>query len=316
MKTLWLTGKTGIQTAIDLLKQGEVVAFPTETVYGLGANAMDPSAISKIFEAKNRPQDNPLIIHCADIQTIEKIATDIPDDFYKLAEHFMPGPLTLILKKHPSIPDIASAGLDTIGVRIPKAKIALEILKSTGPLVAPSANLSTRPSSTHPEHVRYDLNTRIAGIVAGGECEFGLESTILDLTSAQPTLLRPGHITKQQIETVLNKAILLPDSKQHSKNPKAPGMKYRHYAPNAKIILLETLQDIELDKNCWILMSKEYLKFSLNWEPNQTQLLDSKTLYHVFREADKNNIKTLYIYCDPQTKLNLGLYNRLLKASL
>lgn len=216
------------------INAGEIVAFPTETVYGLGGDALNSCAVKKIFQAKGRPQDNPLIVHIANISEINKIAVSIPNYAYLLAEKFMPGPLTLVLKKSKEVPDVVTAGGDTVAVRIPEHKIARRLIELSAPLAAPSANVSKHVSPTTAEHVYNDLNGKIKYILDGGDCSFGIESTVLDLTTEIPTILRPGAITSEMLCEVLG------DVKAFNgeiKIAKSPGMKYKHYSPEVDAVL-------------------------------------------------------------------------------
>ncbi len=246
-----------ISRAAELLKAGEVVAIPTETVYGLAANALDEEAVKKIFAAKGRPQDNPLIVHIDDFSTLEKIVEEIPPNAIKLAEAFWPGPLTMIFKKKDVIPSVVSAGRDTVGVRLPEHTIARAIIYTANyPLAAPSANTSGKPSPTKAEHVLEDMNGRIPAIVDGGTSGVGVESTVVDITCDPPRLLRPGGITLTQLKAVLGKvevddAVVREIAEDAIVN--APGMKYRHYAPKAPLVIL----DGELSKACDYLKMQE-----------------------------------------------------------
>ncbi len=228
MQTFIKKADTAILEAAALIKRGELVVFPTETVYGLGANAFDGQAVAKIFKAKGRPQDNPLIVHISEIDEIKNIAVDIPDGFYKLAERFMPGPLTVILKKSDKIPCEVTAGGDTVGVRMPDNKYARELISKSFPLAAPSANRSKHISPTTAEHVYEDLAGEIPLILDGGECSVGIESTVLDLTCDIPTILRPGAITAEMLLGIVGE---VSENGRVIKIAKAPGMKYTHYAP-------------------------------------------------------------------------------------
>lgn len=224
-----------------LVRAGEVVAFPTETVYGLGANALNPQAVAKIFAAKGRPQDNPLIVHIARKEDIDALTTGLNANARKIMEHFMPGPLTIIVPKAEIIPDVTSAGLDTVGVRFPINKYAQEFILACGcPIAAPSANISGRPSPTNAQDVLEDMQGKVAGILDGGSCGVGLESTVVDTTSPVPTICRPGGVTYEMLTEVLGAVeidpALLGDK---SFKPIAPGMKYRHYAPKEPVYLLE-----------------------------------------------------------------------------
>ncbi len=228
-----------IRRAGELLRLGEVVAIPTETVYGLAANALDEKAVAEIFNIKGRPQDNPLIVHISEPNDLEKLCREIPESAYKLAGEFWPGPLTLVLKKKDIIPDIVSAGLDTVGVRCPRPKASRAVIRAAGvPLAAPSANISGGPSPTKPEHVIKDLDGKVKAIVDGGACSVGLESTVIDLTCEVPTVLRPGGITLSQLKEVLGKVDACSAAVADNEAVRSPGMKYRHYAPKAPVKIL------------------------------------------------------------------------------
>lgn len=284
---------TEILEAVRLLKNGGLVAIPTETVYGLAAKLFDPSAILKIYHVKGRPSDNPLIAHISDLEMAEMITSKLSEDARILASHFWPGPLTLVLPKKLEVPLLASAGLDTIGIRMPRHADALKIISQVGePLVAPSANLSGRPSPTQVRDVLEDLDGRIDAVFEGGECEVGIESTILCLAGDRPTLLRPGAILRNELETVLGKEIGVASD---MKRALAPGMKYRHYAPRAKI---EIIRDLSEAKGTYILAY-----------PTR------KTLYQSFREADRQQIPLISILIDSNLQKDEGLMNRIEKAA-
>lgn len=224
-----------------LVRAGQVVAFPTETVYGLGANALDSQAVAKIFAAKGRPQDNPLIVHIARKEDIPALTTGLNANARKIMEHFMPGPLTMIVPKAEIIPDVTSAGLDTVGVRFPINKYAQEFIKACGcPIAAPSANISGRPSPTNAQDVLEDMQGKVVGVLDGGSCGVGLESTVVDTTSPVPTICRPGGVTYEMLTDVLG-AVEIDPALLGDKDfkPIAPGMKYRHYAPKEPVYLLE-----------------------------------------------------------------------------
>lgn len=235
----------------NLLKNGEIVAIPTETVYGLAANAFDEDAVKKIFIAKGRPQDNPLIVHISNIEHLSEIASEIPESALLLAEKFWPGPLTMILKKSEKIPYVVSAGLDTVGIRLPSHPHARAIIDAAGvPLAAPSANLSGKPSPTSAQHVMRDLSGRIPMIIDGGECEVGLESTVISLTGETPMLLRPGGITLAQLREVLGDVSVNPkilEEVTDNEPVASPGMKYKHYAPNAPVVIVDGTPDAFAD---------------------------------------------------------------------
>lgn len=230
-----------ITQAATFLKNNEVIAFPTETVYGLGGNAQSSDAVAKIFAAKGRPSDNPLIIHIADRSQLSDFVTDIPEKAASLMEHFWPGPLTIIFKKKEGkLSELATAGLSTVAVRMPNHKVALALIKASGlPIAAPSANTSGKPSPTLARHVHEDLDGKIAGIVDGGATGVGVESTVIDCTGEIPVVLRPGGVTKEQIEAVIGPVTVDPALKNSEAAPKSPGMKYRHYAPDAPFYLVE-----------------------------------------------------------------------------
>lgn len=304
METL-LINQADFSTAISLLKKGELVAFPTETVYGLGASVFSEEAIQKIYQVKGRPQDNPLIAHIAHLVECEKLAQDLPATFFQLATAFFPGPLTLIVKRHPRVPSIVSAGLETIALRMPSLPLANQLIREFGePLVAPSANLSGRPSSTTAEHVLHDFQGKIAGVMDGGPCSFGMESTVVDLVSFQrPTLLRYGVLKKEAIEKVLGLEVAV-----YSDGPRSsPGMKYRHYAPNLPVSLIterkELKRSLEESKNILVLSTEKHPFFSLP--------LESKTLYANLRLAEEKGYEKVVIFCPDG--IEEALQNRLEK---
>lgn len=233
----------GIARAGELLAHGGLVAIPTETVYGLAANAFDAAAVAKIFVAKGRPQDNPLIVHIADVGGLSELVKQVPESAKRLAQAFWPGPLTMILPKTGRIPEVVSAGLTTVGIRCPAHLVARDVIRAAGvPLAAPSANRSGRPSPTSAAHCKEDLDGRVDAILDGGASEVGVESTVVDLTGETPVLLRPGGVTLEQLRTVL-KTVLVDEAVTGEVKPgrrvRAPGMKYRHYAPKAPVIILD-----------------------------------------------------------------------------
>ncbi len=230
-----------MQSAGKIIKEGGLVAFPTETVYGLGADALNPNAVQKIFDAKGRPADNPLIVHIAEKEQFSRFAAEIPQTAKKLIEHFCPGPLTLILKKTEIVPDITTAGLDSVAIRLPANEIARELISEAGtPIAAPSANRSGSPSPTCASHVLNDLDGRIDAIIDGGSTEIGIESTVVDAREDIPVILRPGDVSKEELEKVVGSVkIGYKDNKENTKSPLSPGMKYTHYSPMAEVVLLE-----------------------------------------------------------------------------
>ena len=244
MNTLYLSASDpkAAEAAAGIIKNGGLVAIPTETVYGLGANGLDEAAVAKIFEAKGRPQDNPLILHVADASQIEEFCHSIPEKAYLLAEKFWPGPLTMVLPARDTVPKRTTAGLSTVAVRCPDCDVTRQIIRLAGvPLAAPSANTSGKPSTTTAQHVRHDHDGRIDAIVDGGACRVGVESTIVDLTEARPRLLRPGGITPEELldilgDLIVDKAVTAQIDKDAV--VKAPGMKYKHYAPQSEVIIV------------------------------------------------------------------------------
>ena len=244
METLFLSAQAAetAQIAADIIKNGGLVAIPTETVYGLAANGLDASAVAKIFIAKGRPQDNPLILHIADAAQMDTLCHHIPESAYRLAERFWPGPLTLVLPAKDRVPKCTTGGLPTVAVRCPDNGVTREIIRLAGvPVAAPSANISGKPSTTTAQHVLHDHDGRIDAIVDGGSCRVGVESTIVDLTEERPRLLRPGGITPEQLLAVLGDLVVDKAVTGHVANDavvKAPGMKYRHYAPDCQVIIV------------------------------------------------------------------------------
>lgn len=301
-----------IQQATRLIQAGELVAFPTETVYGLAAAIFNEMAVANIFTMKGRPQDNPLIAHISSLDQVHDIADDIPLEFWQLAERFFPGPLTIVLKKQHAVPSIVSAGGPTIAFRMPNHQIAQELIRAVGqPIVAPSANLSGKPSPTRYEHVVEDFQDRIA-ILDGGPCEIGLESTVLSLLDPQqPLILRPGAITAHDIEDVLKRTVITSKKTENNEQVLSPGMKYRHYAPRAKVRLFFDWQAmIEYSKNRPSLLLSAY-HFSLAGHYQLT----NQTLYSLYRFADQQKCSDILIFCDEAIMANQALYNRILKSA-
>lgn len=320
-----------ISQAADLLKRNEVVAFPTETVYGLGGNAENDEAVAKIFEAKGRPSDNPLIIHIAEEAQLKAFVEEIPEKAAQLMKKFWPGPLTLILKKREgSLSNIATPGLSTVAVRMPNHPVALAIIKASGlPIAAPSANRSGRPSPTTAEHVWEDLNGKIAGVVDGGPTGVGVESTVVDCTVPIPVVLRPGGVTKEQLEAVIGEVSVDPSLVDKSEAPKSPGMKYRHYAPDAPLTLVngtkEFIQDL-VDKkkaeglSVGILTTEENLDFySADYviACGKRENLESvaSSLYDALRKFNNTNADVLFSEMFPQEGVGHAIMNRLMKAA-
>lgn len=331
MNTLNLTSyKEDLEKAGRILRKGGLVGIPTETVYGLAANAFNGEAVARIFKAKCRPMDNPLIVHIADISEWKPLVSKITPEAMKLAEKFWPGPLTIILPKSDLIPDEVSAGLETVAVRMPSHPVARDIIKAAGvPLAAPSANLSGKPSPTAAAHVLHDMEGRIEAVVDGGECGVGVESTVVSLAGDVPCLLRPGGVTLEQLRETLgevnvNHAVY--DQLKEGETAPSPGMKYKHYAPTAKVIVLRG-------------ESAEYIKF-VNSHADETvaaicydeeiPLLNVKTiscgkmgdndsqahyLFDALRKVDDIGAKIAYAHYPSTDGVGLAVYNRLMRAA-
>ncbi|MBO6524044.1 MAG: threonylcarbamoyl-AMP synthase [Balneolaceae bacterium] len=298
---------------IELIKAGEVVAFPTETVYGLGADAWNPSAIQKIFKVKGRPSDNPLIVHISDLQQIENFALDIPESTQKLMDAFWPGPLSLILKKKPEVLDAVTAGLDTVAIRMPSHPLALEFIFKTGPLVAPSANTSGKPSPTKAEHVKQDFGEYFP-VIDGEATKIGLESTVIDLSQVIPSILRPGSISRKQIEEVLG-TFVEESFFHHTEKPRSPGQKYSHYKPNADVRWLKEDEQPN-DPFCLYLLisNSEQASNIINYNGDLNRL--AAELYDRFRQADVEGFGSVVIeiFDDLNSHIAPVLLNRIQKA--
>ena len=333
MKTLLLSAGEANTPAVaaEFIKNGELVAIPTETVYGLGANGLNPEAVAKIFQAKGRPQDNPLILHIADAADMEKFCHSIPEVAYRLAEAFWPGPLTLVLPARENVPSCTTAGLPTVAVRCPDNEVTREIIRLSGvPIAAPSANISGKPSTTTAAHVLHDHDGKIAAVVDGGPCRVGVESTILDLSEKEPRLLRPGGITGEQLcrivgDIVIDKAITASVDKDEV--VKAPGMKYRHYAPDCKVLIVDgdVAAAVSYVKEHFVpgnrvLCFEEELEAFRGFNPlaygknaDRDTLLAG--LFAALRELDDKRIGTVFARCPSGSGKALAVQNRLGKAA-
>ncbi|HHT7114885.1 TPA: L-threonylcarbamoyladenylate synthase [Bacillus cereus] len=319
-----------LQEAAKLLRENEAIAFPTETVYGLGANAMNDEAIAKIFEAKGRPSDNPLIVHIGTKSQLDGIVKGIPPVAEQLMEHFWPGPLTIILPRKEGISEKVTAGLNTVGVRMPDHPVALALIEEANvPVAAPSANRSGRPSPTLASHVYEDLNEKIAGIVDGGATGVGVESTVIDCTSAVPTILRPGGITKEQLEAVIGTVSLDPALKDEKEKPKSPGMKYTHYAPKAPLSIVEGSREfiqLIVDKKkeegfkVGVLTTEEYqhvynADVVLSCGVRSDLASVATKLYDVLRTFDASEVDVIFSESFPNEGIGNAIMNRLTKAA-
>ena len=301
-----------VARAAQLLREGLVVAFPTETVYGLGADALNANAIAAVFVAKGRPADNPLIVHVAGPEWLPQCA--VPNDrAWALAEAFMPGPITLVLPATDAVPAIARAGLPTVAVRVPDHPVARALIEQAGPLVAPSANRSGRPSPTTAHHVLQDLDGVIAAVLDGGDCRVGIESTVVDLSGPRAMILRPGAITAEAIETVLGESLAL-RMPGGGAPPRSPGMKYRHYAPAARILLHlgHTPPPLFPEPSGRIVLTTGAHMDRFPGE--EVRPLTTASLYAMFREADARGIAEIVIFALPE-ELDAGLLDRLMKAA-
>lgn len=307
---------TSPQLAAQLIRRGEVVAFPTETVYGLGANVFDEAAIRKIFQAKGRPTDNPLIAHVASLEQVQTLTTHLPENASRFIATFFPGPLTLVLPKHPDVPLLATAGLPTIGVRMPRHTLALDFIGACGvPLVAPSANLSGRPSPTTWQAVQADLDGRIACILQGAQTEVGLESTVVDCTDDAPVILRAGAVTLAQLRTIVPATWLA--NQQDTAAPKSPGLKYRHYSPQARVMLVEDVAAISGNAMSAFIglhpppKPADFGRVKLCADVGEY----AHDLFRFFRECDAVGIQEILCEVVPTQDLGLALMDRLKRAA-
>lgn len=332
-----------VREAAALIRQGELVAFPTETVYGLGADALRPEASAKIYEAKGRPSDNPLIVHISKFEDLERIAKTVPEQARKLSEAFWPGPLTMVVWKNEKVPYTTTGGMDTVAVRMPNHKAALALIAESGCLIAaPSANTSGRPSPTEASHVAEDMNGRIPMILDGGAVGIGIESTIIDLTEAKPMILRPGYITKQMLEEVLQEEVVIDpgilatdttDPSQNGQKPKAPGMRYKHYAPKADLILVEgetervaaeinrlTMNAQAEKMRVGIIATDETMSYykadvvvSIGARSDEDAI--AQHLYKILRDFDAQEVDVIYSESFATPRIGQAIMNRLLKAA-
>lgn len=326
-----------IAKASEYLQDGELVAFPTETVYGLGGNALEADAAGRIYEAKGRPSDNPLIVHIADFSDLERIAKEVPRQAQKLSDAFWPGPLTIIVKKNDTVPYTTTGGMDTVAVRMPSHPIALTLIRDSGCLIAaPSANTSGRPSPTQASHVIEDLEGKIAMIIDGGEVGIGIESTIIDLTEDHPIILRPGYITQAMLEEVLGEEVVMDPGilgVDDLTRPKAPGMKYKHYSPKAELIIVDGEEDAvinriniftqeqqRLGKKVAVIATEEtkghYMAdviLSIGRRNDEDAI--AQHLYRILRECDELEVGVIYSESFKTPRIGYAIMNRLLKAS-
>lgn len=318
-----------IERAVAIIQNGGVVGLPTETVYGLGANAFDSSAVEKIFEAKGRPKDNPMIVHVSSIDEVYPLVKEFPEKARKLAEKYWPGPLTIIMPKSDKVPARTSGNLDTVAVRMPSHPVMRKVIERSGcPIAAPSANLSGSPSPTNAKYVFDDMDGRIELILDGGECEVGLESTVITLATEKPRLLRPGGITPEQLEEVLGEIVI--DKAVKSKleeNAKAssPGMKYKHYAPKIKVVIIKA----DKEKYAEYVSSHSENAAALCFEDDAPNISvptvtygrsddsssQAKRLFDALRELDETGAEIAFAHCPSDEGVGLAVYNRLLRSA-
>ncbi|AFK22227.1 L-threonylcarbamoyladenylate synthase [Pyrococcus sp. ST04] len=318
-----------LRVAASLIREGKLVAFPTETVYGLGADALNERAVRRIFEAKGRPPDNPLIVHIADFSQVYELAKEVPEEAEMLAKKFWPGPLTIVLPRKELVPKVTTGGLETVAIRMPAHEIALHLIKLSGrPIAAPSANISGKPSPTTAEHVIDDFYGRIECIIDGGETRVGVESTVIDLTEWPPVLLRPGGLPVEEIEKVIGEVRIHPAVYGKKVDlAKAPGMKYRHYAPEAEVIVVEGPREkvkerireliAELKKKgkrVGVIGSEKYEADEFFYLGNSIEEV-ARNLFKALRYMDRANVDVVLAEGVEEKGLGLAVMNRLRKAA-
>ena len=317
--------------AADILRRGGLVGIPTETVYGLGADGLNPGAVAAIFQAKGRPQDNPLILHIPSADWLERYCTEIPSAAYTLAERFWPGPLTMVLRRRPIVPDVVTAGLNTVGMRCPAHPVCRTILTEAGvPVAAPSGNTSGKPSPTTAAAMREDMDGKIDAIVDGGPCAVGVESTIVDLTCTPPRLLRPGGITLEQLRGALGEVAVdgaVRRQLEEGERPRAPGMKYRHYAPKAPVTVVKgepeaTARYIaaHLGADSGVLCFDEFQALFAGCAvrsigPAADRAEQARRIFDALRWFDGTQVKEILAQCPDETGVGLAVANRLNKAA-
>jgi len=327
--------RDAIEEAAAILVAGGLVAFPTETVYGLGANALDEKAVRKIFIVKERPEWDPLIVHISHPEMAKELAAVVPETFWRLAERLMPGPLTVVLPKRPTVPDVVTASLPTVAIRMPKHPVALALIESAGtPIAAPSANRFGRPSPTRAEHVLADLGDRIDGVLDAGPTMVGLESTVIDLTATPPTILRPGGVSREAIVEILGEVAIAETPKREGEAMPSPGMIHRHYAPAVPLRLTEPSPQIfqetlsrffaehpqgkvglllPTDWQEWVPPSKRVIVF--DWGEWGDWATMARRLFDGLRWLEQQGVITIFAPLPPPIGLGLALRDRLIKAS-
>ena len=327
------TSEEDIERAAEIIRQGGLVAFPTETVYGLGADALNPEAVGKVYAAKGRPSDNPMIVHISSKDDLTRLTFEITEDMKKLADVFWPGPLTMVVPARPVVPKVTTGGLDTVAVRMPSDLTAASLITASGvPIAAPSANLSGKPSPTTARHVIDDLDGRIDAIIEGGDCQVGIESTVVDMTGSVPAVLRPGIITQEQLSSALGKTVELdpvlltkPEIKRGEGlletdgdfKPKSPGMKYKHYAPKAEMIIYkgdrekaalamaeEKLRRVECGQKVEIIIYD-------NEEPEKA----AREFFAKLRACDKAGVDVILAAALKEDGVGFAVMNRMFKSA-
>lgn len=313
-----------IRIAAKIIEQGGLVAFPTETVYGLGANAMDADAVRKIYEAKGRPADNPTIVHIAERKELGQVTFLVTEDMKTLMDRFWPGPMTMIVPRGEYIPYVTTGNLETVGVRMPENEVARELIRRSGcPIAAPSANLSGRPSPTTAQHVIDDLDGRIDAVIQSGPCRIGIESTVIDMTGKIPMILRPGYITKKDFEEALGQEILLDPTLNRKPregedfHPKAPGMKYRHYAPRAEMIIFKGDRirvEAAIDQERAEREALGQKVFVIDFDEDR-ETVAAHEIFAMLRQADREGADVILAAALPQRGVGFSVMNRMLKSA-
>ena len=319
------------EAAARIIRVGGLVGIPTETVYGLGANGLNPLAVGRIFQAKGRPQDNPLILHIPESSWLERYCEDIPEAAWRLAKRFWPGPLTMILRRKPIVPDVVTAGLDTVGMRCPAHSVCRAVIQAAEvPVAAPSGNLSGKPSPTTARHMLDDMDGRINAILDGGDCQVGVESTILDLTGERPRLLRPGGLPVEELERLIGPIAVdraVTGAMPEGERPRAPGMKYRHYAPKAPVTVVtgapaKSAQEIKrrVGPASGVICFDEYVRMFPDQVvhpigPVDDKLIQAQRVFEALRAFDSTKVTEIYTQCPDGRGLGLAVGNRLKKAA-
>lgn len=320
------TSEKDIALAGEIIKNGGLVAFPTETVYGLGANALNDNAVKSIYTAKGRPSDNPLIVHVAEKSDIAPLVAEIPEKAQRLIDSFFPAPLTIIMKKSSLIGDTVSGGLNTVAVRMPQNEIARRLIKASGcPVAAPSANTSGLPSPTKAKYVIEDMQGKIDAIIDGGDCEFGVESTVITLATKKPTILRPGAVTKEMLEAVIGEVEVAPavlEGMRQDEVAESPGMKYKHYSPRAKVIIVKADKEkyeafVNLKKDAFALCydGDEVKIPKVTYGKENDDLSQARELFDALRILDERGAKKVYARMPRIDGVGMAVYNRLIRAA-